>query len=53
MKKQFEAMDYRLEINRAWQDFYEARGELTKTLPYMEQEIDLLRERQKLVRAKW
>lgn len=48
LKKQFEAMDYRLEINRAWQDFYEARGELTKTLPYMEQEIDLLRERQKL-----
>ena len=38
------ATDYRLKIAEAWEEYYNQTGELTKTIPYIEEEIRLHQE---------
>lgn len=44
LKKMTEIIDLRIKIAQAWQGFYEQTGELNKTIPYMEHQIELYNE---------
>lgn len=37
-------LDYRLKIAEAWEEYYQQTGELTKTIPYMEEQIKIHQE---------
>lgn len=41
-------IDHRLRMAQAWQKYYEARGELTKAIPYMKEELEILQEKYEL-----
>lgn len=44
MEKELKDKDYRLEIAIAWEDYYDATGELNKTIPFMREQIEIYEE---------
>lgn len=44
-EKVLDEIDHREKLAKSWSDYYEARGELKKTIPLMEQEVAILKEK--------